>query len=552
MRISQRTACLLLTLVFVGPATNAVPPGRTNSNNPPDPDAGTALYEKGVLLDGSPLVAERADSPPLTGANAACINCHRKSGLGSIEARNIVPPVTGRYLYRSPGESGDASRRPYLPNLRLSHESYDHASLAAAIREGIDSSGQRLSYLMPRYDLGDADMEALIAHLVALDPLKVPGVTSEELHFATIVTPEADPVVREGVLNVMRNFFEEKNAAPKVAGSKTMQAPDKAAQIKRPPNVGRLWVLHVWELTGPAATWQQQLKEHMTAEPVFAVLSGAFGRNYVPVRDFCEAEAVPCLFPNLENTPADADSDFHTLYFARGVGLEADLIAKDLAESSPSGSVVAFYREDDVGEAAAQRLTQVMHPGWAVQTYAIPAQAGPAILRAALTKVPSGAAIALWLRPTDLAVLGPAPRGLVYVSGILGDYENAPIPAEWRRAAKLIYNVDLPDERRVRLEYAHGWFRVREIPEVALRAQADTMLACGIFSDTIKHLVDAFIPDYFLERIEDTLEHRLLTGYYPRLSLGPHQRFASKGGYFARFTDPTAPQVERIGDWIYP
>jgi hypothetical protein len=26
------------------------------------------------------------------------------------------------------------------------------------------------------------------------------------------------------------------------------------------------------------------------------------------------------------------------------------------------------------------------------------------------------------------------------------------------------------------------------------------------------------------------LEHRLVTGYYPRLALAPNQRFASKGG----------------------
>ena len=78
------------------------------------------------------------------------------------------------------------------------------------------------------------------------------------------------------------------------------------------------------------------------------------------------------------------------------------------------------------------------------------------------------------------------------------------------------------------------------------------MLACGILSETVKHLIDAFIPDYLVERIEDTLEHRVLTGYYARLSLGPRQRYAVKGGYFARFTDPAGSRVERIGDWIYP
>jgi hypothetical protein len=116
----------------------------------------------------------------------------------------------------------------------------------------------------------------------------------------------------------------------------------------------------------------------------------------------------------------------------------------------------------------------------------------------------------------------------------------------------MAYLIDLPLNRRVRLDYAHGWFRVRKIPEVSFKVQADTLLACGILSETIKHVIDAFFADYLLERIEDTLEHRLLTGYYPRLTLGPHQRFASKGGYFVRFTEPKSSVVEPVGDWIVP
>ena len=41
---------------------------------------------------------------------------------------------------------------------------------------------------------------------------------------------------------------------------------------------------------------------------------------------------MPCLFPNVEAPPASADDDFYTLYFSRGVLLEAgldwDVIAK--------------------------------------------------------------------------------------------------------------------------------------------------------------------------------------------------------------------------------
>jgi hypothetical protein len=65
-------------------------------------------------------------------------------------------------------------------------------------------------------------------------------------------------------------------------------------------------------------------------------------------------------------------------------------------------------------------------------------------------------------------------------------------------------------------------------------------------------MVNAFVRDYLIERLEMGLDHRVLTGYYPRLSLAPGQRFASKGGYFVRFTEPQGTRVAATTPWITP
>ena len=96
------------------------------------------------------------------------------------------------------------------------------------------------------------------------------------------------------------------------------------------------------------------------------------------------------------------------------------------------------------------------------------------------------------------------------------------------------------------------WFRIRQIPVVAEQIQADTYLACIILSDTINHMVDTFVRDYLVERIEEMLEHRILTGYYPRLSLAPNQSFASKGGYIVHFVPGSKSRVVADGEWITP
>ena len=56
----------------------------------------------------------------------------------------------------------------------------------------------------------------------------------------------------------------------------------------------------------------------------------------------------------------------------------------------------------------------------------------------------------------------------------------------------------------------------------------------------------------YLERIQEMLDHRYLTGYYPRLTLAPGQTLASKGGYLVRFTEPAGTQVVADGEWMVP
>jgi hypothetical protein len=134
----------------------------------------------------------------------------------------------------------------------------------------------------------------------------------------------------------------------------------------------------------------------------------------------------------------------------------------------------------------------------------------------------------------------------------MGGLERTPVPAAWRAATELAYPVDLPERRRIRVDYALGWFAIRRIPLVAEQVQADTFLACGLLAETLSHMADTFQRDYLVERVEDMIERRVITGYYPRLTLAPGQRFASKGGYMVRFAEPDSTRVAADGDWTVP
>ena len=533
-------AAALLALL-AGTGTLEAAPGATV--------AGETLYRRGILPSGQPVDAIRNAGANLHGSDAACANCHRRSGLGSIEGKITIPPIAGPYLFTPRGKSLEQLGIPFVDTTRINHEPYTDESLARAIRDGIGANGRPLNYLMPRYRIDDVAMAELTAYLKGMKVGPAPGVTSSVLHFATIITADADPVKQRGVLAVMNQYFIDKNNAMSRTKAPTLYS-SHATMFR----VERRWQLHVWNLTGAPATWQKQLRAHLAAEPVVAVISGLGGSDWSPVHKFCEQERLPCLFPNVE-VPAGSDTDFYTIYFSRGVLLEAQLIARQLANGEPAGRVFQVYRAGDVGEAAARAFQAARAgSGQEVVNHALKAHGSPQELADTLREVGAADVLVLWLRPADLGALEsvPARTAQVWISGEMGGLENAPLPPGWRTRARMAYPVDLPGQRVVRVDYALSWFRMRRIPLLAEQAQADTYLALGLVSETLNHMVDAFVRDYLIERIEMALDHRALTGYYPRLSLAPGQRFASKGGYVVRFTEPEGAHVAALGDWVTP
>ncbi len=511
---------------------------------------GEAIFQRGVLGSGQPLEAVNAAGVHVRGEAAACVNCHRRSGLGSREGRSLIPPITGRYLFRPLVPVGDDAELPYVEGVRDRRAPYTPASLARAVRDGIDSEGRQLKALMPHFRIDDGDMAALTSYLVSLDQRHVPGVTDTVLHFATIITPDADPVQRSGMLAVLKQFVAERNArqmspAPRMHSGRVVSF-----------MVHRQWQLHVWELTGPEDTWGEQLERRMAAQPVFAVLSGLAGRSWAPVHRFCEHARVPCLFPNVD-VPVDAERDFYSVYFSKGVLLEAELVATRMlaADGALPRRVHQILRAGDSGEAGADALAALLAArGVKVESHIL-AQGATTDRVAAEVRAAAGAdALVLWLRPPDLAALGDPPPATtdVFMSGLLGQLEGAPLPAAWRARTSMSYPLDLPDRRRVRVDFAFGWFRIRHIPVVAERVQLDTYLACGLVSEVLNQVSDTFVREYLVERTEDMLSHRIMTALYPRLSLAQGQRFASKGGYIVRFSGPDGRQLVTETDWVVP
>jgi len=507
-------------------------------------ESALALYRSGVLPSGATLIGSREGGAEVSGQNAACASCHRRSGLGVAEGRIVIPPITGRYLF-NPGErpvpEGESSP---LAAAAYNRVRYTEATLARAIRSGIGPSGKPLSPLMPHYALDDAAMSALVSYLRTLSPTASPGVDADTLHFATIVTPDADPERARAMLEVLNHFFDNKDAYYRG------KAPPLDSQRRIHYRVLRRWQLHVWTLTGEPDTWESQLRAKLRAEPVLAAISGISGRTWAPVHRFCEQEQLPCLLPNVD-LPVVRDGDFYSVYYSAGVLLEAKLLTARL----PVGThrLVQVYRDNDIGADAAKALATAAARTMRVDNYPLTARADAAQLAAAVARAEPGDALILWLRPEDLRRLpATGSPASVWISGLMGGLEHAPLPAAWLGTAHLSYPVDLPEQRRLRMTWPLTWFKIQGIQVTDERTQVDTYLSCVILAESVGALWGNFVRDYLLEQYENMISFRILNAYYPHLSLGPGQRIASKGGYIVHFADAAGNSVIKDGEWTVP
>ncbi|HXD30656.1 MAG TPA: hypothetical protein VN643_06050 [Pyrinomonadaceae bacterium] len=549
----------------------------------PNPEIGKRIYREGVLPSGKPLRAMMQAEVSVEGTRATCASCHRRSGFGSSEGAALVPPVIGSFLFGGRElQRNELFRRlfqeiqpnPLRARLRgtTRRPAYTEETFATALREGRDSLGRQLDPAMPRYNLTREDTRHLMAYLNSLETNPEPAVSSSVIHFATVITEGAAAEQRRAILDVMNAFVRWRNAETKGL----IQRPGHAAFYDATSYSGlREWTFDVWELKGPPATWPRQLARYYQKQPVFALLGGVGLESWQPVHDFCERTEVPCLFPNTALPVSTAGA--YSIYFTGGLTTEAAALALHLSEDrKESGArILQVYRDNDsrcmsgigvppMGHASRARRPchiQVLAEslrrslGNQVEVREREIRDGEKVSTAFWKKLieqerPS--MLVLWLDDTEIKTLEqvslPGVKQ-IYLSASLVDPELSGFPQELRDKTFLTFPFSLPQSSAPHAFRARAWLRSRGIEKADERIQLNTYFMLGVVDHALTNLAGNFSRDYFIENVE--LETGLTPnpGVFPRLSLGPGQRFASKGSYIVSVANG---KIEPISRWIVP
>jgi mono/diheme cytochrome c family protein len=517
---------------------------------------GRSIYRDGLLASGQPLRATVQKGVALNGEAAACVNCHRRSGMGGSEGQSNVRPIAGRLLTSS-SQAALARRWPGFVGAAAERPAYTVDSLARALREGLDATGRPLDALMPRYALSDEEVAELHTYLEGLSSTKAWGVSEREIHFSTIIAPGVHPDRRRAMLDVLHAFFRDKN------GGTRKESRRRDAGHEQMYLAYRTWVLHVWELEGAPETWGDQLEARYRERPVFAVIGGLGSGTWQPVHAFCERAGLPCVFPDVDY-PVLEGAGYQSLYFSRGMALEADVLARRLAETRTGVGrirIVQVFRDDERGRVLAQMLRDALHRRGidALADYPVsgsgPVSAG---FWSGLLRDARPAVLVAWLDRADvqgLGATGEPPAGLqtVYLSASLAATAHPGLlPEGWLERVHMVSLFDPPANRERHLARMNAWLRARRIPLADARTQANAFFAATVTGEGVSQLGEYFSRDYFLERIEQMAGSSLSPSIYPRLSLGPGQRFASRGGYILGFPRKALDMPVPVSEWLIP
>jgi cytochrome c oxidase subunit II len=119
---------------------------------------GEQIYQTGTSRSGPPITSRMEGMHGMANRRLACANCHGEKGeggtfrmmMGVYEAPNIQYQVLTTEAHADEHEE---------------HGPYTEETLKRAITEGLDADGQPLEWVMPRWNMTDAQLDDLIEYL---------------------------------------------------------------------------------------------------------------------------------------------------------------------------------------------------------------------------------------------------------------------------------------------------------------------------------------------------------------------------------------------------
>jgi hypothetical protein len=514
-------------------------------------ELGRRLYHEGIGVDGQPVTAMVQGDVPVSGTQLACTGCHKRSGLGASEGGKRALPVTGPVLF------GPRSAQP--ANMLKGRPSYTDQTLLTAIEAGHASDSRLLDVLMPRYRLSEADRSALTTYLRSLGTSPAPGVGTDTVELATIVSDSAQPAEREAVTAVLQRFAQIKDSGTRNE-QRRAEASRRHVYGERHARSFRQWHVSVWTLTGSPSGWPEQLEQLYARNPPFAVISGATGDHWSVVDDFCERKEMPCVLP-VTAVPQARTGRFYSLYYSAGAQLDARVTAGSFAQDALASNdkVVVVHTGDERGRVArdafAASLPVEMQGRVVYEEIAVDRETSPAYWQELLRRETPGALVA-WLAPAQLAGLAATDAKAlphrIYTADSFTDWTKIRASRNFEERVLHVYPFSLAAQGLAQFPREQVWLKSQGLDGLDTRAAAEALFACHAAGEAMQGMADNYSRDYLMETLEHMLDGTNMTTLFPVATLGTGQRQLVKGAYVVKLASSGQGVRYLSSGWIQP
>ena len=530
-------------------------------------EIGKKIYQKGVKSDNTQVQAILAGDIGASGEQIACINCHQRSGLGTLESSVISWRVSGKELFQPRRRSGAWSstqvlqdQEPGSGSLPKNFDSgddrpaYTDMTLAKAIREGVDSSGNNLNNVMPRYALSDNDMAALNAYLKSLSADYSPGVDETTIRFATIISDKADPVDVAAMLNVLKKLISNHNSQTRPYVKRRVSGPFYRSEMN---TAYRYLALDIWRLNGDRQTWSAQLQEYYEKKPVFALLGGLIEGHWQSIHQFSEKNQIPAIFP-ITDLPVISDQDWYTLYFSKGAYQQGEATARYLntLDLDENVQVVQVFSDSNSSKRYAKGFEMFWQENTSVRLIDHEFKTVEQLRQTVLNKAKTKTTVwLLWLddkkalaQVSDFLGAQPGNDDLYLSSWDLFKANPETINPRIAQQLYLSFSQALPHESAHKKARLKQWLKISGIESRNLVIEDKMYFLGWMLSAVLKNMRNDFYRDYFLENFEMMREQNRAIAHFPHVTFAPGQRYIAKGSYIVQH-DRLKNDIKKISDW---
>jgi hypothetical protein len=245
------------------------------------------------------------------------------------------------------------------------------------------------------------------------------------------------------------------------------------------------------------------------------------------------------------------------------MALEAEALALYLkGETGPrgNGTILQIYRDDEAGRVSAEAFRSALkkHGIAGLRDRRIGKdEALTPEFWAGVSRTERPFAAVLWLRAPGPDGLGlPDDPGFIpgrlYLPSVLADGKSIRLPESSKDRIYLLHPFSLPAEKERRLARGKAWLRNRGLKEGDERLQVNTLFTAALAMEALDHMLGNFSRDYFMEWVEHQAEDALTPSAYPRIALGPGQRYGSKGCYILSYSSDSKDWSTPVNGWIVP